>query len=34
LEAGFNVHLAKPVDPEVVLTTIQELDPAVTRQRG
>jgi CheY-like chemotaxis protein len=32
LEAGFDLHLAKPVDPEVVLTTIQELDPTVTWQ--
>jgi len=34
LEAGFDLHLAKPVDPEAVLTTIQELHPAATRQLG
>ena len=34
LAAGFDLHLAKPVDPELVLTTIQELHPAAPRQSG
>ena len=32
LDAGFDVHLAKPVDPDAVLRTIGELDPAAKRQ--
>ena len=34
LAAGFDLHLAKPVDPEVVLTTIRELHPAAARRLG